>query len=60
MKCKTARKAMLLYLNLCLSVILDSLSCSYTPIYFLTRGRRCRRPMVVGVIATCAISVYHH
>jgi len=35
-KCKTAIKALFLYTNLCLSVKLDSLSCSFTSISFLT------------------------
>jgi hypothetical protein len=35
-KCRTAIKALFLYLNLGLSVMLDILSCSFTSIYFLT------------------------
>jgi hypothetical protein len=33
--CRTAIKALFLYFNLCLSVMLDSLSCSFTSISFL-------------------------
>jgi len=35
-KCRTAIKGLLLYFNLCLSLVLDSLSCSFTSISFLT------------------------
>jgi succinate dehydrogenase hydrophobic anchor subunit len=35
-KCRTAIKVMFLYFNLCLSVTLNSLSCSFTSISFLT------------------------
>ena len=35
-KCRTAIKVMCLYLILCLSVMLDHLSCSFTSISFLT------------------------
>ena len=35
MKCRTAIKVLFLYINLCLIVKLDSLSCSLTPISFL-------------------------
>jgi len=34
-KCRTARKALCLYFNVCLSVMLDSLSCSFTPMSFI-------------------------
>jgi hypothetical protein len=34
-KCRIAIKALFLYFNLCLSVNLDNLSCSFTFIYFL-------------------------
>jgi hypothetical protein len=43
---------------LCVSVILDSLSCSSTSISF--RGRRDRIRMVVEFPTTCGISTYHH
>jgi hypothetical protein len=32
-KCRTAIKSLFLYFNICLSVMLDSLSCSFTLIY---------------------------
>ena len=62
---------MFLCLNLCLSVMLDSLSCSFTSISFLNtcniylrirsaRGRRGHDRMVVEFTTTCAIGVYHH
>jgi hypothetical protein len=35
-KCRTAITPLFLYFNLCLNVILDSLSCSFTSISFLT------------------------
>jgi hypothetical protein len=35
-KCRTAIKFLFLYFKLCLSVMLDSLSCSFTSISFLT------------------------
>jgi len=35
-KCRTTIKELFLYFNLCLSVKLDSLSCSFTTITFLT------------------------
>ena len=35
-KCKTAIKALFLYLNLCLNVMLNGLSCSFTFISYLT------------------------
>jgi len=35
-RCRTAIKALFLYFNLCLSVMFDSLSCSFTSISFLT------------------------
>jgi hypothetical protein len=38
-KCRTAIKALFLYFNLCLSVMLDSLSCSFTSIFFRTYTR---------------------
>jgi hypothetical protein len=36
LKCRTVIKALFLYFNLCLSIMLDSLSCSFTSISFLT------------------------
>jgi hypothetical protein len=36
LKCRTAIQALFHYLNLCLSVMLDSLSCSFTSMSFLT------------------------
>jgi hypothetical protein len=61
LKCRTAIKALFLYFNLCPSVMLDSLSCSFTYISFLfPRGRRGRDRMVVGFTTTYAISAYHH
>jgi hypothetical protein len=38
-KCRTAIKAMFLYFNMPLSVNLESFSCSYTSISFLTKSR---------------------
>jgi hypothetical protein len=35
-KCRTAIKVLFLYFNLCLSVKLDSFSCSFTSMFFLT------------------------
>jgi len=35
-KCRTSMKVSLLYLNLCLSVMLNILSCPFIPISFLT------------------------
>ena len=37
MKCRRAIKALFLYFNLCLSIMLDSLSCSFTSMSFLTK-----------------------
>jgi len=39
---------------------LNSLSCSFTFIYFLSRGRGGRDRSVVGLSTTSAINAYHH
>ena len=57
-QCRTAINAVLFYFTLCLSVILDSLSCSSTSISF--RGRRGRNRIVIEFLTTCGISTYHH
>jgi hypothetical protein len=66
-KSRTTRKVLLLYFNLCLSVMLDSLPCSFTFISFHTNmyinfvgGCRSHDHMVIGYITTYAISAYHH
>jgi hypothetical protein len=38
LKCKTEIKPLLLYFNVCLSIMLDSLSCSFTSMSFLTNA----------------------
>ena len=42
-KCRTAIKALFLYFNSCLSVMFDSLSCSFIPISFLSNGSYFRK-----------------
>ena len=37
-KCRTAIKVMFLYINSCLSIMIDRLSCSFTSISFLTNS----------------------
>ena len=70
-KCRTSIKNVFLYLDLCISVMSNSLSCSFTSISLLntcniylrirsTRGRRGHDRMVVGFTTTCAIGIYHH
>jgi len=37
-KCRTAIKAIFLYFNLCMSVLLNNLSCPFTSLSFLANG----------------------
>ena len=39
-KCRIVMKSLFLYLNLCLSVVLNSLSCSFTSIYFFSINKQ--------------------
>ena len=53
LKCRTAIKVLFLYFNLCLSVMLDSLSCSFTSMSFLNNINTFvfisfRKPHVIG------------
>ena len=70
-KCRTSMKDMFLYLDLCISEMPNSLSCSFTFISLLntcniylrmrsTRDRRGHGRMVVGFTTTCAIGIDHH
>ena len=57
MKWRTSIKELFLYFSLWLNVSLGGLSCPFTSIAFLTRGRHGPDPMVIGFTTTSMKSV---